>query len=584
MKQFFTYVAATVVGVLITSIITTVLSLVMFVMIMAVFGASSAAPKIDYHSILKIDMSGTLSDRHHGMTFVQQVQGEKDQSKGLDDIIASIRAAADDNKIEGIYLDCSDMSGGIASFQYIRQALTDFKKSGKWVAAYGDNYTQGNYYIASLADSLWLNPMGAVEVSGLGGEMMFFKGLLDKLGVEVQVLKVGSYKSAAEPFILTAPSEESVKQTREYITPIWHIMSQAIAESRDVSAEVVNTWADSMLMTQDPETFARRHVISDLLYRHEAEERLKMMSGIDSDDELRFVSPVQYARTIKPRHSGKKIALLYAEGDIVDEGNEGIVGADMAPLILKLAENDDIDALVLRVNSPGGSAFASEQIWEALQQFKAKDKPFYVSMGDVAASGGYYISCGADKIFCQPTTITGSIGILGLIPNIKGLLNDKLGITTASVSTNPNSQLTILNPMSPLQKARMQKMIERGYKTFVERCAKGRRLSTDSIDAIGQGRVWDGATALKIGLVDRLGNLDQCIEAMAADNGWTDYQIEVYPDANLSWWEKMISESAQMKTIMLRKELGDAYPIYMSVKRVKEMNPIQCLAPELIIE
>ncbi len=584
MKQFFTYVAATVVGVLITTIITSGLSLIMFIMIMAMAGASSSVPKIEHHSILKIDLSGVLSDRHQGMTFVQQMQGEKDQSKGLDDIITSIRCAATDNKIEGIYLDCSGMSGGIASFQYIREALADFKKSGKWIAAYGDAYTQGNYYIASLADSLWLNPMGEVEVTGLGGEMMFFKGLLDKLGVEMQVLKVGTYKSAAEPFVLTAPSEASLKQTREYITPLWQVISQSIAESRDVSVEEVNMWADSMLITQDPETFASRHIVSDLVYRHEAENRLKLMSGIDSDDDLRFISPVQYARTIKQNNTGKKIALLYAEGSIVDTGKEGIVGEEMAPLILELAEDDNIDALVLRVNSPGGSAFASEQIWEALQQFKAKDKPFYVSMGDVAASGGYYISCGADKIFCQPTTITGSIGIIGLIPNIKGLLNDKLGITTASVATNPNSQLNITNPMTPLQKKHMQKMIERGYKTFVDRCAKGRRLSTDSIDAIGQGRVWDGATALKIGLVDNLGNLDQCIEAIAVDNGWTNYQIEVYPDANLSWWEKMIVESTQMKTALLRSELGDAYPLYMTVKRVKELNPIQCLAPELIIK
>lgn len=583
MKQFFTYVAATVVGLIIATAISTILSIVMLV-VMVAMSESAATPQIRDHSVLKLDLSGTLSERHQGMTFVQQLQGFEDKSKGLDDIITSIRHAANDDKIEGIYIDCNGMSGGIASLQYIRQNLEEFKKSGKWIAAYGDSYTQGNYYIASLADSLWLNPMGAVEVSGLGGQFLFFKGLLDKLGIEMQVLKVGTFKSAVEPYVLTAPSEANIRQTREYITPIWKILSGDIAVSRGVDPETVNMWADSLLMTDDPATFPARKVVTGLCYRHQAEEALKTMCGLDADDDLRFVTPDEYARTITPEREGKKIALLYAEGDIVDDGDEGIVGADMAPMIIELAEDDDIDALVLRVNSPGGSAFASEQIWEALQQFKAKGKPFYVSMGDVAASGGYYISCGADKIFCQPTTITGSIGIFGLIPNVKGLMTDKIGITSSLVSTNPNSAITILEPMTPFQKSRMQAMIERGYKTFIDRCSKGRHVTPDSINAIGQGRVWDGQTALRIGLVDELGNLDQCIEAMALDNDWEQYQVEVYPDANLSWWEKALLESAQVKSMIVRNELGDAYPFYKAVRRVKEMNPVQCRAPELVIE
>lgn len=583
MKQFFTYVAATVVGLIIATVISTVLSIVMLVMI-AVMSESAATPQIKEHSVLKLDLSGVLSERHKGMTFIQQLQDFEDKSKGLDDIVASIRHAATDDRIEGIYIDCNGMSGGIASLQYIRQNLEEFKKSGKWIAAYGDSYTQGNYYIASLADSLWLNPMGAVEISGLGGRFMFFKGLLDKLGVEMQVLKVGTFKSAVEPYVLTAPSEANIKQTREYITPIWKVLSGEIAASRGVDSETVNLWADSLLMTVDPAALPERKVVTGLLYRHQAEEALKAMCGLDSDDDLRCVAPAEYVRTITPETEGKKIALLYAEGDIVDQGDEGIVGADMAPMILKLAEDDDIDALVLRVNSPGGSAFASEQIWEALQQFKAKDKPFYVSMGDVAASGGYYISCGADKIFCQPTTITGSIGIFGLIPNVKGLMNEKIGITTSLVATNPNSDITVFEPMTPFQKNRMQAMIERGYKTFIDRCAKGRHVTPDSINAIGQGRVWDGQTAQRIGLVDELGNLDQCIEALALDNDWEKYRIEVYPDANLSWWEKALLESTQIKSMIVRSELGDAYPYYKAVKRVKEMNPVQCRAPEFVIE
>lgn len=583
MKQFFTYVAATVVGLIIATVISAIASMFMLV-VMLVMSESAATPNIGQHSILKLDLSGTLSERHQGMTLVQQMQGNKDQSKGLDDIVASIRYASNDDRIEGIYIDCNGMSGGIASLQYIRQTLADFKKSGKWIVAYGDAYTQGNYYIASLADSIWLNPMGAVEVTGMGGRFMFFKGLLDKLGIEMQVLKVGTYKSAVEPYVLTAPSEANIKQTREYITPIWQNVAGDIAEARGVELEVVNSWADSVLMTQNPHTFPERNIVTGLLYRHEAESMLKEMSGIDNDDNLRFVTPVEYMKTVKPHRYGNKIALLYAEGEIVDNGENGIVGADMAPMIMDLAENDDIDALVLRVNSPGGSAFASEQIWEALQQFKAKGKPFYVSMGDVAASGGYYISCGADKIFCQPTTITGSIGIFGLIPNVKGFMSDKLGVTTSLVATNPNSAISVFEPMTPFQKNRMQAMIERGYETFIGRCAEGRHVTPDSINAIGQGRVWDGQTALKIGLVDELGNLEQCIEALAMDNEWVNYQIEVYPDANLSWWEKALLESAQVKNSIVKNELGDAYPYYNAVKRVKEMSPVQCLAPELVME
>ncbi|MCM1020791.1 MAG: signal peptide peptidase SppA [Muribaculum sp.] len=583
MKQFFTYVAASVVGVLIVVIITTVLSMIMTT-IMFVSFAVGDTPEVKEHSILKIELSGILSERHQGMTLMQQMRGYKDNSKGLDDIVASIKNAANDSKIEGIYLDCKGMDGGTASLEYMRQTLADFKKSGKWIVAYGDDYNQDNYYLASLADSIWLNPMGAVDISGMGGAMVFFKGLLDKIGVEMQVLKVGTYKSAVEPYILDSPSEASVKQTREYITPLWKVVKEGIASSRNVEPSVVDQWADSLIFTDEATTYVGRNIVSELIYRHQAEEKLKQMTGVDAGDDLRFISPENYVKTINSKSSENKIALLYAEGEIFDAGDQGIVSEKMVTTILKLANDDDVDALVLRVNSPGGSAFASEQIWEALQQFKAKGKPFYVSMGDMAASGGYYISCGADKIFCQPTTLTGSIGIFGMIPNIKGLLNNHLGITATMVSTNPNTDLTYLEPMTPFQRSRMQKMIENGYKTFVDRCAQGRHISADSINAIGQGRVWDGTTALNIGLVDQLGNLDQCIETLALDKGWSSYEIAVYPDANKSWWEKILDEELDIQNMLVRNELGEAYPIYKAIQRVKNMNRIQCLAPELIME
>ena len=423
MKQFLIYVLATIAGIFVTMFLCMAGSFLMLIMMVALSGGSST-PSIEKHSILHIDLSGEIPERKEALSLLDEIQGFENKSIPLNDLIASINHAATDSKIDGIYLECNGGGGGQATMTYIVEALNKFKESGKWVVAYGDTYSQGNYYLSSAADSVWLNPIGAIDIHGLGGELMFYKGLLDKLGVEVQVIKVGTYKSAVEPFILTEPSPANVEQVKAYITPIWNYMSYIIAESRNVSPETVNEWADSMIITQDPSTFVDRNVVNALKYRHEVESSLKKLTERDDDDDLRLVSPTTYVQTIKKSDSDNRIAVLYAVGDIVDSGKGGIVGDKMAPLILDLADDDDIDALILRVNSGGGSAYASEQIWEALEQFKAKGKPFYVSMGDVAASGGYYISCGADKIFCQPVTITGSIGIFGMIPSLKGLMKN----------------------------------------------------------------------------------------------------------------------------------------------------------------
>ena len=583
MKQFLIYVLATVAGLFITMFLCMAGSFLMLIMMVALSGSSST-PSIQKHSILHLDLSGDITERMEGRSIIDELQGIENKSLPLNDIIAAIDHAATDSKIDGIYLECNGGEGGQATMTYIIESLNKFKESGKWIIAYGDTYSQGNYYLASTADSLWLNPIGAVDIHGLGGNLMFYKGLLDKLGIEVQVIKVGTYKSAVEPFILTAPSEANVEQVRAYITPIWNYMSYVMAESRKVTTETINEWADSMIVTQDPATFVERNVVSGLRYRHEVEKSLKELCGLEDDDNLRLVSPTKYVQTIKKKSSDNHIAVLYAVGDIVDSGNEGIVGEKMAPLILDLAEDDDVDALVLRVNSGGGSAYASEQIWEALEQFKAKGKPFYVSMGDVAASGGYYISCGADKIFCQPVTITGSIGIFGMIPSLKGLMTDHLGITTATIATNPNGQMSLMEPLSPVQRQAMQNMINRGYETFVGRCAEGRGMPVDSIKAIAEGRVWDGTAALRIGLVDGLANLSEVIEALAQDNGFEDYSIVEYPDPKREWWEEILYASEGIKQSMLDSELGEARPLYDAVKRIKEMSPVQCRMQEVEIK
>ncbi|MCM1332871.1 MAG: signal peptide peptidase SppA [Bacteroides sp.] len=583
MKQFFTYVLATIAGIWITAIIAIIGSILMAIVMMAA-GMSSSTPSISSHSILHLNLNGVIEERLEGRSIMDRLYGVGEDQLSLKDIVKSIRHAKDDSKIEGIFIDCKGGAGGSATMAYIREALMDFKESGKWVVAYGDAYTQSNYFVATAADSLWVNPVGAVDVHGVGGSLTFFKGLLDKLNVEVQVIKVGTYKSAVEPFILTEPSEANRQQIKSYITPIWNYMTENIATSRGVSQATVNQWADSIIITGDPELLPGMGVATSLRYRHQAEEWMKEQTDRDKDENLRLVSPSTYISTIKDKKSSTRIAVLYASGDIVDNGNEGIVGNKMAPLILDLANDKKVDALVLRVNSGGGSAFASEQIWEALEQFKATGKPFYVSMGDVAASGGYYISCGADKIYCQPVTITGSIGIFGMIPSIKGFLNDKLGITTADIMTNPNANIGIVNPMTPLQRAAMQKMIDRGYETFTSRCAEGRDMPIDSIKAIAEGRVWDGITAKRIGLVDELGNLDDCIEDLATANGYLKYEIVEYPRSNKEWWEEILDESASMKQAMIRKELGAAAPYYDAIKKISNMEHVQCRMQEVVIE
>lgn len=584
MKQFLVYVLATVVGILVTVMISTIGMFLMSIM-MLFAGMASPASKIPSHSILHIALDGPVEERVQGRSFLDELQGISYNTVALNDMIKAIDKAACDSKIEGIYLDCKGGAGGAATMAYIRESLMKFKESGKWIVAYSDAYTQSNYYLATVADSLWLNPQGVVDVHGLGGTMPFFKGLLDKLGVEMQVIKVGTYKSAVEPYIMTGPSEANREQINAYITPIWNYFCDGIASSRGVEPATVNQWADSLVMTQSQESLLREKVVTSLIYRHEAEEWMKEQTGkIGKKDRLGLVSVSKYVQSIKPEKASNNIAVLYAVGDIVDSGNEGIVGDKMSPLILDLAKDDDVDALVLRVNSGGGSAFASEQIWEALEQFKSTGKKFYVSMGDVAASGGYYISCGADKIYCQPVTITGSIGIFGLIPSIKGLLTDKLGVNVATVATNPEANIGIVDPMTPVQRAAMQSMINRGYETFVGRCAAGRDMPVDSIKAIAEGRVWDGQAALRIGLVDELGDLDQCIADLADDCGYDRYKVTEYPEPRGEWWEELLLSSEGVKERIVKAELGEAYPYYQAIRKVQRLEHVQCRMEEIVIE
>ena len=559
--------------------------------ILTVLAIVSSATHSEYSvkdkSILYLDLSREIVEQPASLDIMAKLTKDGPSADVLYNIIDAIDAAADDDRIKGIFIDANGSSAGTAQRKAIIDALRRFKKSGKWIYSYGDYYSQGDYYIAaSASDSLYINPLASVDIHGLGGRMMFFKNLLDKIGVEMQVVKVGTYKSAVEPFILTEPSAASIEQQQLYLGNLWKDIRASIAKGRKVSADSVNAWANSFSFTFDATQIIRKRIADASAYRHEFIDKLKELTDIDKDDDLRLVTPAQYI-TSKPHKSHKTtIAVLYASGDITESGKDGIASDRLVPEILELAENDDIDGLILRVNSGGGSAFASEQIWEALGEFKEMTgKPFYVSMSDYAASGGYYISCGADKIYAEPVTITGSIGIFGLIPNIRGLVTDKLGVTTYPISTNPaGAQPDIFAPMTESQRAGMQSYVDRGYELFVKRVAGGRKKTVDQIKAIAEGRVWDGREALRIGLVDKLGGLDTALADMARELGVESWSVERYPKTEDDVLTALLMMSDRMEQSALERKLGDVADIFRTIESIRQYQGVQARMQPVVIE
>lgn len=552
----------------------------------AIGGASAVS--VEDNSVLYLPLSGAIEERQTAVEFAAILNNET-RPVALDDILNSIAAAKDDDKIDGIYLDCKGSSAGVATHLAIRKALDDFKKSGKWVVAYGDTYTQGDYYVASVASEIYLNPVGTVDIHGLGSMIPFFKGLLDKLGIEMQVVKVGAYKSAVEPYTLTEMSEPSREQTLVFLTNIWNQITTDIKASRSASVETLNQMADSLVaFGNGADYFVDNKLVDGLAYQRQVTDKLKEKTGRKSDEDLRTIYFGDYLQVAKVPHEKSdknKIAVYYAFGNIVDYGTQGISAEQMVPDIVELADDDDIKAMVLRVNSGGGSAFASEQIWEALQYFKSKGKRLYVSMGDYAASGGYYISCGADRIYAEPVTLTGSIGIFGMIPCAKQLA-DNIGVNMSIVTTNNGNAAfpNLFDPMTPAQRNAMQREVNNGYELFTRRCADGRGIPQDSIKAIGQGRVWDGIMAKKIGLVDRLGSLDQALGDLAKDMKYTSYEVVAYPNPEKSFWDIISDFDRQMKIRAIREELGAVYPLYQEYKAVTGMPRIQARIPYMIVE
>lgn len=583
LKRFFISMLGTIAGLWIAI---TIFVIGIIAVAAAAIGASSSTVKVDDNSILYLNLSGDIAERYQQGNLVDFVRDFESRGQSLEQITTSIRLAANDRKIKGIYIDAAGSGMGVASRQELIETLNQFKESGKWIYAYADNYSQGDYLVASVADKIILNPVGNVDIHGVGAQTAFFTGLLDKLGIKIQVIKVGTYKSAVEPFILKSMSEPSRHQMHVYVDSIWDFYAQTIAANRNVTPATVASWADSLTFTWTAEHAVNAGIVTETGYRRAFEDMLRDITDVEAGKDLRLVSPESYleANNNKLASASKDhIAVLYAVGDIVEDGEGGIVGATMVPQIIKLADDDNVRALVLRVNSGGGSAFASEQIWEALEYFKSTGKPFYVSMGDYAASGGYYISCGADRIFADATTLTGSIGVFGMIPDLSGLVTDKLGVTFSTVASSPNASfMSLTAPMTPQQINAMQNYVEDTYATFTSRVAEGRHMDVDSVKAIAEGRVWVGSSALGLGLVDELGSLDSAVKAIAAETGLDSDAWIAYPEIKNDFLERLIEETSKMQAGGMTLD-PETIKYILTAKRIVEMSPVQARMPEIVI-
>ena len=495
---------------------------------------STPATKLEENTIYRIDLKGKLveqaGEENPFDALFAEMYGQSTSTVGLSDLLSNIALAKDNDKILGIYLKGGSLSAGPASAKALRDALLDFKQSGKFVIAYADSYSQTNYYIASVADKMFFNPVGSLAWDGLSAQKEYYTRLFEKIGIEMQILKVGTFKSAVEPYFRTSMSDADRKQTEQYLGGIWSEMKTAVGQSRQIATEQLHVYADECMSLQPQEKYLTYNFVDSLVYIQEMDSILRTYAGTKDYKQLSNSKMTNVERS--ENEAKDKVAVLYAEGAISDAGAEGIVEGKILKTIKKIYKDDDVKAVVFRVNSPGGSADASEQIWHAMKMLQDKGIPVVVSMGDYAASGGYYISCNADYIYAEPTTLTGSIGIFGTVPNINKL-REKVGLDIDGVSTNKHSALNvnaIYRGMNPQETALMQNMVERGYDLFTRRCADGRGMSQNEIKKIGEGRVWLGKDALEIGLVDSLGNINDAIAKAVELAELGDYQLVRYPE------------------------------------------------------
>lgn len=591
MKHFFKNVLSTVVGIFVAMAL---LSLLGLFSIFGIAAISSAPSQVDDNSVLMLDLKGSINERSQEDPWSAIIGNDAMQSQGLDDIITAISIAKDEKKVKGIYIKAGTFTGARpATLKAIRRALTDFKKSGKFVVAYGDTYTQGAYYLCSVADSVLINPQGMIDWCGLSSQVVYYKDLLDKIGVEMQIVKVGTYKSAVEPYILNEMSEANREQISTYCSETWNEMVMDVAKSRKLSADKLNALADSSMLMRGTNTYKTSKLVDKLAYSDQVSNTIAAMMGKDSEEDYHIVQVsdmVQKASSTPKGLGGKAIAVYYAVGNIVNEpsgsfsSEDEIAGSKVIQDLKELADDDDIKAVVLRVNSGGGSAYASEQIWHQVMNIKAK-KPIVVSMGDLAASGGYYISCAADYIYAEPTTLTGSIGIFGMFPNAGKLLNDKLGVHFSTVKTNAMSDFgDITRAFTPEERAMAQAYIDKGYDLFTRRCADGRKMQQNEIKAIGEGRIWTGAHAQKIGLVDELGSLNDAIEKAKKLAKIDDATVMVYP-AKTSTLESILGSltESSITDSKMQEALGEYYNVFSEIKNANKKTGMQASMPYSLI-
>ena len=582
MKDFFKFTLATITGIIVSCV---VLFFVSILILFSMLSSSESETQVRKNSVMMLDMRGMLSERSQDNPF-DMFLSEDETIYGLDDILSSIQKAKENENIKGIYLQAGSMGAGFASIEEIRKALADFKNSGKFIVAYGDQYSQHLYYLASVADKIMLNPQGSIGWYGLASTPIFYKDLLSKIGVEMQVFKVGTYKSAVEPFISTEMSPANREQVAVFLDGIWGQMLSDISESRSVSKEKLNEVADKMLMFYPAEDCVKYGLADTLIYKNDVRNYLKTLIGIDKKDHMPVLTlkdMINVKKNVPKDKSGNIVAVYYAYGDIYSgssrtDNESNIYSDEVIRDLRKLKEDEDVKAVVLRVNSPGGSAFGSEQIWYAVTELK-KEKPVIVSMGDYAASGGYYISCNADSIVADPTTLTGSIGIFGMFPNASGLFG-KLALTTDIVKTNTFSDLGDLSrPMTDSEKALIQGYVERGYQTFLSRCAEGRGMTTEAVNAIGQGRVWTGEQAKERGLVDELGGIELAISTAAGLADLDQYSVTTVSGSKNFLDEFLESQLGEGKLSIVKNVLGNEFEYFKTLNNIKTNCGIQARMP-----
>jgi protease-4 len=582
MREFFKYLFASMLGFFLSIVIVFVICFVVVVGLISSIDSDKTVV-VSNNSVLFLNLDQAITERTPKNPFgnLPIVGGEEKDGIGLNDFLKAIQKAKTDDNIKCIYLNVSSPNAGFATLREVRNALIDFKKSHKKIIAYSEVYTQGAYYLASVADKVYLNPEGALEFKGFSSELTFFKGTLEKVGVEMQVIRVGNYKSAVEPFILDKMSDYNRKQVTAYVGGLYNTFLTDIAQSRNIQKDSLYNIANNYKV-QQPQDAVNFKMIDALKYKDQILEELKGLSGRTRGENIRSVTINDYAKNNTDTGEGKdKVAVIYANGEISGgEGSDNQIGSERISRAIRKARLDDnIKAVVIRINSPGGSALASDVIWREIVLTK-KEKPVIASFGDVAASGGYYIGCAADSIFVQPNTITGSIGVFGIIPNFQNLMTNKLGITFDGVKTGKYADIMATNrPMTAGERFIIQNELNRIYSGFVSRVADGRKKSKAYIDSIGGGHVWIGTDAVQIGLADRIGSFNDAIKAAAKKAKLKNYKVVEYPDVIDPWKSLMDEGTDRIKTYYTKQELGDNYMLYQQMKKVIASSGIQARMP-----